>query len=89
MASGYAYYSKAMRTPFAVFVLAAAMLPAQPQEQEANKAWAKEMGRGDGSLQPGDLAPDFKLRKAKSKESVRLSKFRGKKPVALVFGSYT
>lgn len=37
----------------------------------------------------GDLAPDFNLSDATGKISVRLSDFRGKKPVALVFGSYT
>ena len=37
----------------------------------------------------GDLAPDFTLYDISGTESVMLSDFRGKKPVALVFGSYT
>jgi len=37
----------------------------------------------------GDLAPDFELFDTAGKESVRLSQFRGDKPVALVFGSFT
>lgn len=37
----------------------------------------------------GDFAPDFSLSDVTGKMSVRLSDFRGKKPVALVFGSYT
>lgn len=37
----------------------------------------------------GDLAPDFSLSDDTGKMNVRLSDFRGKKPVALVFGSYT
>ena len=37
----------------------------------------------------GDLAPDFTLQDISGSESVTLSDFRGKKPVALVFGSYT
>jgi hypothetical protein len=37
----------------------------------------------------GDLAPDFELRDPSGKTVVRLSDFRGKRPVALVFGSYT
>lgn len=43
------------------------------------------------SLAPkaGDEAPDFELRDAKGNDQVRLSDFRGKKPVALAFGSYT
>jgi peroxiredoxin len=42
-----------------------------------------------GSLKPGDLAPDFDLPRQGSGERVRLSQFRGGKPVVLVFGSYT
>ena len=37
----------------------------------------------------GDMAPDFNLYDIEGKESVTLSNFRGKKPVALVFGSFT
>ena len=43
------------------------------------------------SLAPkkGDLAPDFTLSDLTGSETVTLSDFRGKKPVVLVFGSYT
>ena len=37
----------------------------------------------------GDLAPDFILYDIEGQDSVTLSDFRRKKPVALVFGSYT
>jgi hypothetical protein len=37
----------------------------------------------------GDLAPDFELQDPSGNTLVRLSDFRGKRPVALVFGSYT
>jgi peroxiredoxin len=37
----------------------------------------------------GDLAPDFELFDNRGENPVRLSDFRGKKPVALVFGSFT
>jgi hypothetical protein len=37
----------------------------------------------------GDLAPDFTLYDVSGTESVTLSDFRGNKPVALVFGSFT
>ena len=37
----------------------------------------------------GELAPDFSLTDSSGTESVTLSDFRGKKPVALVFGSFT
>ncbi|MDO8544903.1 MAG: redoxin family protein [Opitutaceae bacterium] len=37
----------------------------------------------------GDRAPDFALRTLDGKQTVKLSDFRGKKPVVLIFGSYT
>ena len=37
----------------------------------------------------GDMAPDFTLFDIEGKNSVTLSDFRGEKPVALVFGSFT
>jgi len=37
----------------------------------------------------GDLAPDFELGDTTGENSVRLATFRGDRPVALVFGSYT
>lgn len=46
--------------------------------------WARS-----GSLRVGDLAPDFSLPLQRRGQKVTLSSFRGKRPVALVFGSYT
>jgi peroxiredoxin len=37
----------------------------------------------------GDLAPDFELYDSSGENRVRLAEFRGQKPVALVFGSFT
>ena len=37
----------------------------------------------------GDAAPDFGLRDVNGEHPVRLSDDRGKRPVALVFGSFT
>ena len=42
-----------------------------------------------GRLRVGDPAPDFELPLLKADGRVRLAAWRGKKPVALVFGSYT
>jgi len=46
------------------------------------RAWHKRYG----PLAPkaGDVAPDFELRDVNGENPVRLSDFRGKKPVALV-----
>ena len=37
----------------------------------------------------GDAPPDFELKLMGSEERVRLSSFKGQRPVALIFGSYT
>ena len=37
----------------------------------------------------GDMAPDFTLQNIAGTETITLSSFRGQKPVALIFGSYT
>jgi len=37
----------------------------------------------------GDLAPGFELSDVDGEHSIRLSYFQGKKPVVLVFGSFT
>ena len=42
-----------------------------------------------GSLKPGDQAPDFALNILDSNTQVKLSSFREKQPVVLIFGSYT
>ncbi|HZM00511.1 MAG TPA: hypothetical protein VFD43_09695 [Planctomycetota bacterium] len=42
-----------------------------------------------GTLAVGDLAPDFDLPAADGSRRVRLSEFRDRRPVVLIFGSYT
>lgn len=46
-------------------------------------------GRQPDLLKVGEQAPDFTLKSPNGKKEVALSSFKGKKPVALVFGSYT
>ena len=85
--------------PLCVFVLMAGVSYAQqapppsptldPEFRKVAEEWEKKMNRGEGKLQPGDPAPDFRLKRLNSDKSVRLSEFTDKKPVALVFGSYT
>jgi hypothetical protein len=50
-------------------------------------AWRDEADKT--APKPGVPAPDFELFDISGKNTVRLSDFRGKKPVALVFGSFT
>ncbi len=48
-----------------------------------------QLQRDPASPKRGDLAPDFELQDPEGRRVVRLSDFRGKRPVALIFGSYT
>ena len=43
----------------------------------------------EGSLKVRDAAPDFSLETYDRKSRLQLSTFRGKRPIVLVFGSYT
>jgi hypothetical protein len=43
----------------------------------------------DRSPEVGAAAPDFELDRLAEKGKVKLSSFKGKKPVVLIFGSYT
>lgn len=63
------------RTPGIVFLI----FPFKPM-------WLSARG---GHLKVGDEAPDFSLETHDKRSRVRLSDFRGKRPVVLVFGSYT
>jgi hypothetical protein len=62
------------------------MLDAVKQRKQHQK-WQKK----HDALAPraGDEAPDFELGDAKGEGRLRLSDFRGERPVALIFGSYT
>ena len=42
-----------------------------------------------GALQAGDMAPDFHLKTLDRDGEVSLAQLRGKRPVVLIFGSYT
>jgi peroxiredoxin len=50
-------------------------------------AWHKRYG--PQAPKAGDLAPDFELRDVGGENPVRLSDFKGRRPVVLVFGSFT
>ena len=50
-------------------------------------AWHKIFG--PKAPKGGDPSTDFQLSDVKGKNTIRLSQFLGKRPVALVFGSFT
>jgi acetyl esterase/lipase len=45
--------------------------------------------RSPDTLKSGDLAPEFTLKDLAGQQEITLSSFRGKKPVVLIFGSFT
>ena len=55
--------------------------------RKRSAAWQKKYNAQ--APNEGDPAPDFELLDASGAHSVRLSDFQGKRPVALVFGSFT
>ncbi len=54
-----------------------------------NKFKARQKKLDATAPKAGDIAPDFELLDPSGQNSVRLTDFQGKKPVALSFGSYT
>ena len=66
--------------------LAAAVALANKREYVAPAARSE---RKQDALKVGDLAPEFTLPTLDGKKEVKLSSFRGKQPVVLVFASYT
>jgi hypothetical protein len=48
-----------------------------------------QLGDRTGKFKVGDMAPDFELKVMHKETRVALSSFRNRRPVALVFGSYT
>ena len=51
------------------------------------RAWQKRYDKDAPRV--GDIAPDFELSDVNGLNPVRLSDFRGDRPVGLVFGSFT
>ncbi len=83
--AGFMYYQ--MTRPPAEFAATMAKLPEfamamAPFETMWNSA-------REGTLDPGDPSPDFRLKTRDGKSEVALSSFRGVRPVVLIFGSYT
>jgi hypothetical protein len=58
------------------------------QPGEVNTPAAKGERHKD-QLEVGDVAPDFSLPRVKGEGEVKLSDFKGKRPVVLIFASYT
>ncbi len=57
------------------------------QDRKHARAWQVEHDAGAPKV--GDMAPDFELTDVTGERTVTLSQFRGERPVALIFGSFT
>jgi Ca2+-binding EF-hand superfamily protein len=69
---------------------AAAQAAGMPSKQVLLKGLLSgELGSAHQGPAIGDNAPDFTLRTQDGKRQIHLADFRGKKPVVLVFGSFT
>ena len=55
--------------------------------RKEHRSWQRQ--HGAAAPKTGDSAPDFELVDVRGENAVKLSVFRGKKPVVLIFGSYT
>jgi hypothetical protein len=62
-------------------------MPSTIHFMKESRAWQRKYN--PAAPKPGDMAPDFELADTNGENPVRLSDFRGRKPVALVFGSFT
>ena len=63
------------------------MKPGKKPGEEIAPAAKKEFD--EQKLKPGDVAPDFELKRRDGEGVLKLSSFKGEKPVVLVFGSIT
>ncbi len=78
-----------------LLLVASLAIPAWAQESRPDRSSARNpesrraARRATGGPKEGDKAPDFRLKDAKGSAEVALSSFRDKKPVVLIFGSYT
>ena len=68
-------------------VLGADLLVHSVEWRNEEVAWQNSLDRKSPKV--GELAPDFELQDPQGNVRIRLSDFRGRRPVALVFGSYT
>ena len=62
-------------------------MPSTVHYIKKEKAWQKKYDASAPKV--GDTAPDFELYDINGQNPIRLSDFRHRKPVALVFGSFT
>jgi len=70
-------------------LLACALNAAETPSRTDRAQRDRKSMRGPDRLKVGDEAPAFQLKSTDGKREVALRSFTGKRPVVLVFGSYT
>lgn len=92
------YWRKAMprsiarvagRTMWVAAALALCTVAGAQPKDDIKKMIKDHKQKKDLAPSLGSDAPNFKLKMLKSDQEVELASFKGKKPVVLVFGSYT
>lgn len=74
----------------AIVVAVLGLCPAVQAQQGGGRSGGKQGQNGGGGPKVGEAAPDFELKTlADPNVTVGLSSFKDKKPVVLIFGSYT
>lgn len=58
-------------------------------KDDIQKLVKEHRNKKDAAPEVGSVAPNFKLKTVDGSREVDLASFKGKKPVVLVFGSYT
>lgn len=73
----------------ALVLLAAMFAPTVDAQGRGPKGKGKSRRGADDAPKVGAVAPTFKLKTLDGKREVALETFKGKRPVVLIFGSYT
>ncbi len=82
-------FSTAIKSILLVVFLGGVVVPTVYGEPGKKKGRRPSQKRAPDKLKQGDIAFDFKLKSVDGERQVQLSSFRGERPVALIFGSYT
>ncbi len=77
-----------MRSAFTALAVVLVVSASWADEPPQKAAPIQELLRGVDTIFTGSQAPDFTLKSPAGRE-VTLSQYRGERPVALIFGSYT
>ncbi len=77
------------RTTFLLALLFGLIMATMVEAQRPRGRKGRGERKKSSSLKVGQPAPDFELKSLDGKKTVKLSDHKGKRPVVLIFGSYT